>query len=144
MPSTSDIRACSKDLLRNLQQLDVLLDRVAGTSEGPAEAEDIARESQGISNALARTRSSLLAAAGDGPTATLDAAEARRSLAVSLAELPLEPALLVLGEVPRLAEEVEARTSGNAVLLVPLCLAYRHCVEALMPLATAVDPRDVR
>jgi hypothetical protein len=61
---------------------------------------------------------------------------------VLAAELPLEPALQVLGEVPQLVEKVTARQSGNAVLLVPLCLAYRHCLEALMPLVAATDPRE--
>jgi len=131
----------SQHLLQNLQELDALVDRVSGSAESP---DIIARQCEAIVDALAKTRSSLQAAAGDGPTATLDPATARRSIAVAVAELPLEPALQALAEVPQLVEKVKARSSSNSVLLVPLCLAYRHCVEALMPLAAAVDPRDLR
>lgn len=143
MPSTSDIRMYSKQLLENLHQLDRLLDRVSASAETADEVHDIAGESQSVMDALERTRAGLLAAAGDGPTATLDPASSRRAIAVSVAEFPLEPALQSLGEVPQLLEKVKAQSSSSAVLLVPLCLAYRHCVEALMPLAAAVDPRDL-
>lgn len=146
MASTSDIRACSKHLLQHLHQLDTVLDRLSTSSQNADDADDvddIAVESQAIQDALTATRSILQAAAGDGPKAVLDPAEAQRSLAVAIAELPLEPALQALGEVPQLVEKVKAQSSSNAVLRVPLCLAYRHCAEALVPLASAVDPRDL-
>lgn len=141
MPSTIDIRAYSKQLLDDLQQLDTLIERLS-SSGGGYELGDIAKQSQAVVDTLTRTRSGLQAAAEAGPTAVLDPAASRRSIAVSVAELPLESALQALGEVPQLVEKIEARSTGTAVLLVPLCLAYRHCVEALMPLAAALDPRD--
>ncbi|MER7607752.1 hypothetical protein [Nocardioides sp. NPDC127503] len=143
MASMSDIRACSKHLLQHLQDLDTILDSLSTTSHGADDVEDVVVQSQAILGAVTNTRSILQAAAGDGPKAVLDPAEARRSLAVVMAELPLEPALQALGEMPELVEKVKAQSSNNAVLRVPLCLAYRHCAEALVPLASAVDPREI-
>lgn len=143
MPSTSDIKAYSKQLLDNLQQLDALIDRVSKTRESAEDLGDIATRSQTVVDELSRTRSGLEAAAEGGPTAELDPVKSRRSIAVAVAELPLESALQALGELPQLVEKVQARSTSSAVLLVPLCLAYRHCVEALMPLAAALDPRDL-
>ena len=141
MPSTIDIRAYSKQLLDDLQQLDTLIERLS--TGGGDELGDIAKQSQAIVDTLTRTRSGLQVAAEAGPTAELNPASSRRAIAVSVAELPLESALQALGQVPQLVEKIEARSTGTAVLMVPLCLAYRHCVEALMPLATALDPRDL-
>lgn len=143
MASMSDIRACSKHLLQHLQELDSMLDSLSTTSRSADDVEDVVVKSQAILGAVTKTRSILQAAAGDGPKAVLDPAEARRSLAVVMAELPLEPALQALGEMPELVEKVMAQSSSNAVLRVPLCLAYRHCAEALVPLASAVDPREI-
>ncbi|MCC6209606.1 MAG: hypothetical protein IT513_01050 [Burkholderiales bacterium] len=143
MPSTSDLRTYSKQLLQAVQQLDALLDRASAAARSGGEVKEIAGQSQAILDALSKARSTLQAAAGGAPKATLDPAEARRETAVAVAELPLEPALQALREVPLLAEKAKAQPQGNAVLLVPLCLAYRHCLEALLPLAVAVDPRDL-
>ena len=141
MPSTIDIRAYSKQLLDALQQLDTLIERLS-RSGGGDELADIAKQSQAVVDTLTTTRSGLQAAAGAGPTAALNPATSRGSIAVSVDELPLESALQALGEVPQLVEKIEARSTGTAVLLVPVCLAYRHCVEAPGPLAAALDPRD--
>src|SRR5262249_43556922 len=117
MPSTSDLRLYSKQLLQTLQQLDTLLDRVSASAESAEAVKDVASQSQAILDALTKTRSSLQAAAGDGPKATLDPASVRREIAVTVAELPLEPALQALREVPLLVEKAKARQSSNAVLL---------------------------
>ena len=141
MPSTIDIRAYSKQLLDDLQHLDTLIERLS--TGGGDDLGDVAKQSQAIVESLGRTRSGLQAAAEAGPIAVLNPASSSRAIAVSVAELPLESALQVLGELPQLVMKIEARSTSAAVLLVPLCLAYRHCVEALSPLAAALDPRDL-
>ena len=141
MPSTIDIRAYSKQLLGDLQQLDTLIERLS-TGGGDEDLGDVAKQSQAIVETLGRTRSGLQAAAEAGPIAVSNPASSSRAIAVSLAELPLESALQVLGEMPQLVAKIESRSTSTAVLLVPLCLAYRQCVEALSPLAATLDPRD--
>ena len=143
MSTTIDLRIYSKQLLRAVQQLDTLLDRVAAAAVSADEIKDVASQSEAILEALTATRSGLQAAGKDGLEAALDPAKVRRAMAASLAELPLEPALHALRAVPLLVEKAGAQQSGHAVLAVPLCLAYRHCIEALRPLAGAVDPQDL-
>lgn len=144
MTSTSDLRKYSKELTHQLLQLDALLDLVASSTPGTGENEDIASQSQTILESLTRIRENMLADADGGPKAIDDHKAAFRTVAVAGAELPLESAQLVLGEVPQLLEKAaNAQPPSNAVVLVPVNLAYRHCLEALMPLVTAVDPRDL-
>lgn len=139
MSAMSDIRAYSKRLMLTLQALDLLLDRVPAADDLTA----ISSQSEAVLGDLTVLRSDLVATIGDGPTATLRGAAVRHSISLTMAELPLEAALQALGEIPELAEKVRSQGSGNSVLLVPLVLAYRHCVESLMPLAAAVDPREL-
>ena len=143
MSTMIDLRKYSKQLLQAVQQLDTLLDRVAAAAVSADDMKDVASQSKAILEALTTTRSGLQSAGKDGLEAMLDPAKARRAMAVSIAELPLEPALHALRAVPPLVEKASAQQSGHAVLSVPLCLAYRHCIEALSPLAAAVDPRDL-
>lgn len=143
MSTTIDLRTYSKQLLQAVQQLDTLLDRVAAAAVSADEMKDVASQSQAILQALTVTRSGLQSAGEDGLEATLDPAKARRAMALSIAELPLEPALQALRAVAPLAEKASAQQSGHAVLSVPLCLAYSHCIEALRPLAAAVVPQDL-
>lgn len=143
MSTTIDLRIYSKQLLQAAQQLDTLLDRVAAAAVSADEIKDVVSQSEAILEALTATRSGLQSAGKDGLEAALDPAKVRRAMAASIAELPLEPALHALRAVPPLAEKAGAQQSGHAVLSVPLCLAYRHCIEALRPLAAAVDPQDL-
>lgn len=144
MTSTSDLRKYSKELTEQLRQLDALLDLVAGSSAGGEDSAVIASRSQAIADSLTQIQEDLVTAADGGPKAILDHEAAFRTVAISEAELPLESALMVLGEVPQLLEKAaNAQPPSNAVVLVPVNLAYRHCLEALTPLVAAVDPRQL-
>lgn len=143
MSTTIDLRTYSRQLLDAAQQLDTLIDRVAATNMSVGEMKAIASQSQAVLQSLTMTRSGLQSAGKDGLEVALDPAKVRRAMAASIAELPLEPALHALRAVSPLVEKAEAQQSGYAVLSVPLCLAYRHCIEALRPLAAAVDPQDL-
>lgn len=143
MSTTIDLRRYSKQLLGAVQQLDTLLDRVAAAAMSADEMKDVASQSQAIVEALNATRSGLQSAGKGGLEAGLDPEKVRLTMAASIAELPLEPALQALRAVPPLVEKVGVQESGHGVLSVPLCLAYRHCVEALRPLAAAMDPQDL-
>lgn len=143
MSTTIDLRKYSRQLLQAAQQLDTLIDRVAATTVSAEEIKDIASQSQALVEALSVTRSGLQSAGKHGLEPGLDPAEVRRAMGASMAELPLEPALYALQAVQPLVEKADAQQSGHAVLSVPLCLAYRHCIEALRPLAAAVDPQDL-
>ena len=143
MSTTIDLRIYSKQLLQALQQLDTLLDRVAAADPSADELKDLASQSLAIFEALTATREGVQSAAKNGLEAKLDPAEARRATALSIAEFPLEPAIEALRAVPRLVEKANAQQAGHAMIAVPLCLAYSHCVEALRPLAAAVEPRDL-
>jgi hypothetical protein len=145
MTSTSDLRKHSKDLTAQLLELDALLDLVSGSTAGTEDSTVIAIRSQAILDSLARIQENLIEDADGGPKAIMDQEAAFRTVAVAEAELPLESALMVLAEVPQLLEKAaNAQPPSNAVVLVPVNLAYRHCLEALMPLAAAVDPRQLQ
>ncbi len=145
MTSTSDLRKHSKDLTAQLLELDALLDVVSGSTAGTGDSAVIATRSQAILDSQARIRGNLIDVADGGPRAIMDQEAAFRTVAISEAELPLESALMVLAEVPQLLERAaNAQPPSNAVVLVPVNLAYRHCLEALMPLVAAVDPRQLQ
>jgi len=139
MSATSDIRAYSKRLMLILQALDILLDRVPAADDLTA----VSSQCEAVLEDLTVLRSDLRATIGDGPTATLRGAAVRHSISLTMGELPLEAAIQALGEIPQLLDKVRTQGSGTSVLSVPLVLAYRHCVESLMPLAAAVDPREL-
>ncbi|MCB4863072.1 MULTISPECIES: hypothetical protein [Sphingobium] len=143
MSTTIDLRMYSRQLLQATQQLDTLIDQVAATDLTTDEINAVATHSQALVDALSATRSGLQSAGKDGLEAGLDPANVRRAMAASIAELPLEPALYALEAVTPLVEKAKAQQSSHGVLSVPLCLAYRHCIEALRPLAAAVDPQDL-
>lgn len=143
MSTTIDLRIYSKQLLQVVQQLDTLLDRVAVAAPDVDELNDVASQSQATLEALTATRAGVQSAGKDGLEAVLDPAEARRAMALSIAEFPLEPAIEALRAVPQLVEKAKTQQAGHAMIAVPLCLAYSHCVEALRPLAAAVEPRDL-
>ena len=142
MSTTNDLRIYSKQLLQAVQALDSLLDQVTA-ARNPGELKDVPSQSQAILAGLSETQSGLQAAAEGGLETKPDPDEARRGIAFTVAELPLEPTIEALREVPRLVEKAIAQQSDHAVVLVPLCLAYRHCIEAMRPLAAAVDPRHL-
>ncbi len=144
MPSTSDVRSYSTRILGNLQLLDALLDDVARSGLSAGEISDITDRTRGILDSLTATRSDLLAAIEHEPATSADPRRARRGIAVARAELPLEPALEALRQLPSLIEKASAQGATSAVVLVPLVLAYRHTLDALRPLAEAVDPSDLR
>jgi hypothetical protein len=142
MSTTIDLRIYSKQLLQVAQSLDTLLDQVTA-AKAADELTEVSNQSKAILAALTETQSGLLSASSGGLEAKLDPAEVRRGIALTAAELPLEPALMALREVAPLIEKARAQQASHAVVLVPLSLAYRHCIEALRPLAAAVDPRDL-
>jgi len=144
MTSTSDLRKYSKELTAQLLQLDALLDLVSGSTAGTDDSQVIATRSRAIRDSLIQIQKNLVEVADGGPKAIVDQEAAFRTVAISEAELPLESALMVLEEVPQLLEKAaKAQPPSNAVVLVPVNLAYRHCLEALMPLVAAVDPRQL-
>ncbi|WP_176598509.1 MULTISPECIES: hypothetical protein [Sphingobium] len=143
MSTTTDLRIYSRQLLQAAQQLDALIDQVAAPALTTDEIAAVAAHSQTLLEGLTATRSGLQSAGKDGLEAALDPAKVRRAMAASIAELPLEPALYALQAVAPLVEKAKAQQSDHGVLSVPLCLAYRHCVEALRPLAAAIDPQDL-
>lgn len=143
--SSRDVRACSKQLLESLRRVDALVDEAADLDPRNAQEslDAIAAESRAILEELTQIRTRLLALTKDGLTVDLDSREMRRAVGASLGELPLGPGCQALREVATAADRAKtAGASGKALLMVPLCIAYRQCLEALLPLATSMDPRD--
>jgi hypothetical protein len=143
MSTTLELRTFSKQILQALQQLDTLLDRVAGASLNADGMMEVAAQTQAVTETLTATRASLQAASPDGLGVILDQAKAKRAMAMSLGVLPLDPAIAALHAVPDLVEKGTAQGWDRKVLSLPLCLAYRHCTVALKTLFDAVDPQEI-
>jgi hypothetical protein len=139
MTTNQDLGACSRQLIDSLKDLHELMDRT--TDLAPARLQGIARDSQRILALLEDTQARLRTLGHDGLSATAEPMAARRALAAAFAEMPLGPGVQALREIAGLCERAQSEgQASRPVLMVPLSIAYRQCVEALVPLTTALDP----
>ena len=147
--SMGGLRVFSKELIESIRHLDAMIDEVSqlgheASQDAVVRLAGIAAEARRTLSKLVDTRAKLLSFADTGLKAGGEIQVIKRGVAASLAAIPLGPGCQAVEEFMTLAERdrPSGRLPTREVLMAPLYIAYRQCIEALSPLASPMDPRE--